>query len=325
MAISAYGDLSSYNVSAFTGEGARLHETKFLKDVIHKVQEEEDRLRGMFKEKSGAGSEAVRFNFLDKAADPSERTQRFATVFPGSNYGSSVDGDITPSTYNFSERWCHHKIYQDVKYCKKDEDVLSMLNIKSELAASIHKAFNRNRSSVCLNALIGTVYTGAQHSPTAVTLPATQIVDSADLGFTFDKLRQGKYKLDYHDVPDDNRHCFYTAEQLYNAYSILEMTSRDYGAATDLINGKTTQFLGIQMHRVSKDVLPKTGTDRHVILCHGDALGKVVWTGDSNQSIRITQPDVILFDYQITAWEAFNAIRLQEELVVRIDCKENLS
>lgn len=329
MSEGALGGVPAYQQTPFSGESARLNEIKFLGNVMHLVQQKEDQTRGMFPSMPGGKSEMVRFEFL-APHEAQEMTEPYPVVFPGSDYGSSVTGDITPSKGVFSERWVFIRRIFDLMFSRKDSDVLSQIDVNGSLSKSMAYALNRKRASILLEAAIGNVYTGPQNNLSIVAFPDSQIIQAADQGLTYDKLVEAKFRMDdSDDIPDEDRYAFVTAEQIQNCYNMMEIKHRDYNAMQDLVNGKVSKFLGFEFKRVSKSVLPKTdhgdGTyTRKCIFCHKDGIGRVVWD-ESMTDAKIEQLAHLLYNYQLFATEAYNCIRLQEEFVVEVDCKEVLT
>lgn len=324
MAGSAWGGLPSYEVAPHAGASERLNVIKFDENVRHLVQEKEDKLAGMIDERNGKPGEAFRFNFTGEGS-VQELDNPYDMVFPGTNYGSSVSGDITPGTHDFSERWCFPKIIGEPVFCRGEEDIESAIGIKGALTQRMAYAFMRKRTSIALNAAVGTAHTGEIHDTlTEVTLPDHQKIDANDKGLTYEKILEAKFILDYWDVDPEDRVFFHSAEQLMNALQMIEVKNKDYDALKDLANGKVNRFLDFEFRRVSKSVLPQDANDdtiRQCVAWQKMGMGRVVWRESSGADI-VRSPYHLTPVDMIKRWEKYNAVRLEEKRVVQIDCKE---
>ena len=164
-----------------------------------------------------------------------------------------------------------------------------------------------------------------------MTLPATQIIDAdCETKFTFDKLRQIKRLFDANDVPAEGRYVVLSAYQLDDLLSETKVTSADYASAKALVRGELDNFMGfkfVQLNAKKSDgslILPevvasekKIGRSCLAFHCDGVKLG-------IGQDIvgKITERDDKCFATQVYYEMSIGATRMQEELVVRVNCKE---
>lgn len=323
----AYGNttintgLPDVAIGAYSGDTPLIYTPRFERGIIHVYQAARDVLNGRVMEKTGRGSEKVRFEYMGKSTAKT-RTARPMVLVP---YGSSATGDATTSQHNLDLRWCFPQIYYEDRSPSRLDDVYGMTDIKSPTMKSIVMALIRKQNQIVFNAAIGTVYTGPEGNFTSVPLPAAQIVNADGVGMTTGKVRLAKYKMDYAEAPMEDRYLFYAPEQLDNMLAFTEIGSSDYNNVKALVDGVFDKWLGFQWVPVSPDVLPKTGTGgdtiRHAVAWQKEAVGRCFW--DTGTTIAQQIPHWAM-DWLLYREEQVGGTRMHEGGVVRIDCAEVL-
>ena len=194
-------------------------------------------------------------------------------------------------------------------------------------------AMGRAMDEAIVEAALGTAYTG-ETGATEVVLPASQIVDAACASkFTFDKLREVKRLFDKNDAPSEGRYIVLSAQQLDDLLSETKVTSADYAAAKALVRGEIEEFMGFKFVQLNAKkangslILP-------TVMSTGDSPAAVgrsclafqsegVKLGIGEDIVgKITERDDKCFATQVYYEMAIGATRMQEELVVKINCKE---
>lgn len=211
-----------------------------------------------------------------------------------------------------------------------DDKVRMLIDPTNDYANAAAWAMGRAMDAAIVGAALGTAYTG-ETGATAVALPASQIID-ADCAskFTFDKLRQVKRMFDMNDAPSEGRFIVLSAQQLDDLLSETKVTSADYASAKALVRGELDTFMGftfIQLNAknasnelilpdvVSEDIV--VGRSCIAFQAEGIKLG-------IGQDIvgKITERDDKCFATQVYYEMSIGAVRMQEELVIKINCKE---
>ena len=211
-----------------------------------------------------------------------------------------------------------------------DDKVRMLIDPTSDYANAAAWAMGRAIDEAIVNAALGTAHTG-ETGAIEVTLPTTQIIDSTcTSSFTFDKLREVKRLFDQCDAPSEGRVIVLSAKQLDDLLSETKVTSSDYASAKALVRGEIDTFMGfkfIQLNAKKSDgnlILPDVMNDdtkigRSCLAFQYDG----VKLGIGQDIVgKITQRDDKCFATQVYYEMSIGAVRMQEELIVQINCKE---
>lgn len=211
-----------------------------------------------------------------------------------------------------------------------DDKVRMLIDPASDYANAAAWAMGRAMDQAIVEAALGTAYTGETGS-VGVELPASQVIDAeCETGFTFDKLRQIKRIFDACDAPFEGRFIVLSATQLDNLLSETKVTSADYASAKALVRGELDTFMGfkfIQLNAKKSDgglILPdvmssETKIGRSCLAFQSDG----VKLGIGQDIVgKITERDDKCFATQVYYEMSIGATRMQEDLVVRVNCKE---
>lgn len=207
-----------------------------------------------------------------------------------------------------------------------DDKVKLLIDPTSEYANAAAWAMGRAIDEVIVDAAFGTAYAG-ETGTEAVSFDSNMIVDSSGTnGFTFDKLREVKRLFDAKDVPTEGRIIVLTAYQLDDLLSETKVTSSDYASAKALVQGELDTFMGfkfVQLNGKRGDgslIIPKTSTSRHCLAFQTD--GIKLGIGEDVVG-KISERDDKNYATQVYYEMAIGAVRMQEEMVVKINCKES--
>lgn len=211
-----------------------------------------------------------------------------------------------------------------------DDKVRMLIDPASDYANAAAWAMGRAIDEAIVTAAFGTAYTG-ETGATSVALPSSQIVDgNCASKFTFDKLREVKRMFDACDAPAEGRVIVLSARQLDDLLSETKVTSADYASAKALVQGELDTFMGFKFVQLNakdangKLILPDVSSNDTVIgrSCLAfQADGIKLGIGQDIVG-KITERDDKCFATQVYYEMAIGAVRMQEELVVKINCKE---
>ena len=215
-----------------------------------------------------------------------------------------------------------------------DDKVKMLKDPTSDYANAAAWAMGRATDAAIVEAALGTAYTG-ETGATSVDLPSSQVIDAAcSSKFTFDKLREVKRLFDASDAPMEGRYIVLTATQLDDLLSETKVTSSDFASAKALVRGELDTFMGfkfIQLNAKKADnslILPAVTSTGDTT---GDVIGRSCLAFQTDgirlgigQDVvgRITERDDKCFATQVYYETSIGATRMQEELVVQINCKE---
>lgn len=211
-----------------------------------------------------------------------------------------------------------------------DDKVRMLIDPTSDYANAAAWAMGRAIDEAIVTAAFGTAYTG-ETGATSVTLPDTQVIDgSCTTKFTFDKLREVKRMFDQCDAPSEGRVIVLSAQQLDDLLSETKVTSADYASAKALVRGELDTFMGFKFVQLNAKnsagslILPdvmssETKVGRSCLAFQADGIKLGI-----GQDIvgKITERDDKCFATQVYYEMSIGAVRMQEELVVKINCKE---
>ena len=211
-----------------------------------------------------------------------------------------------------------------------DDKVRMLIDPTSDYANAAAWAMGRAIDEAIVTAAFGTAYTG-ETGATSVALPATQVIDSACASkFTFDKLREVKRMFDKCDAPSEGRVIVLSAQQLDDLLSETKVTSADYASAKALVQGELDTFMGFKFVQLNAKngngdlILPDVTSNNTVIgrSCLAFQTDGIKLGIGEDIIGKITERDDKCFATQVYYEMAIGAVRMQEDLVVKINCKE---
>lgn len=205
----------------------------------------------------------------------------------------------------------------------------------SSIAKNHSFAAQRQMDIICLAALGGTRYIGAQGTTAQVlpttggvtgtgqTIPVTYGSGGANSGLQLAKLTQASYVLDQNEIDEEGRYFVYAAKQLNNLLTnVDQVNSVLYNDVRALRAGRIQDFMGFMFRRTQLTPFASGSTTiRNCYAWHKDglALGK----GQDVQSTidRLPQQSNAI---QVYTCLLMDASRVQDEAVVQVACDESV-
>ena len=213
-------------------------------------------------------------------------------------------------------------------------DVWDRVRVKIDAGSAYRQAqdmaVKRRYDRSVIAAMDASALTGKEGA-TSVALPATQILqttatDAANSGgsatnLTPAKVRRAQFLLDSANVPDDDglRYFIAGASQKQHLLRVAQVGSEDYVNIKALVEGKITRWLGFNWIWFGSGMLNKSGnvTDCFAYHKYGVQVGYVM--GDANVAVLPERWDAV----QVKAKLTMGVTRLQEEMVVKVQCDES--
>ena len=223
---------------------------------------------------------------------------------------------LTLETYNWAD------------LIDNDDKVRTLIDPTSEYANAAAWAMGRAIDEAIVEAALGSADTG-ETGGDKIALPDGQKILHGSSGFTFDKLREIKRVMDARDAPSEDRYIVLTATQLDNLLSETKVTSADYASAKALVRGELDTFMGfrfVQLNAKKSDgtlILPSfTDSAKTVRKCLAFQKSGVKLGIGQDMFGKITERDDKCFATQVYYEMSIGATRMQEELVVEVQCQE---
>lgn len=245
------------------------------------------------------------------------------------------NGPTVPNNETYDKRWLRLQPFESVTHFDEwDDQLLGQVVLPtSETVRSHAMAFNRKCDELIIDALGGTVYTGATGT-TAQTLDSTSVaVDYKDLtstsgggtdyNLTIQKLVRARQILEEAEAFDprygDQLCVAVSANQIAGLLSdAIEVQSSDFSAIKALYDGQIDTYAGFKFIRT--ELLDySSGTVRQ---CFAWVKSGIVLGFGNERSVRMAIRDDLSETLQIRSKMLLGTTRLQEEKVVSILCEE---
>ena len=226
-------------------------------------------------------------------------------------------------------RWVSHVPYDWADLIDKPDIVNIITDPSSAYAVNAAWALGRTKDRAIIAAATGTARAGQKAEktvafPAATHRLAVNYVESgaaADSGLTVGKLRAALEILDGGDIDDmEEKFVAFTSRQRQDLLRTTEVTNADYNTVKALVNGQINQFLGFTFKRVSKGLMPKTGTTRSVLAW---ARSGIVLATAQDITTRVDERPDKNYSTQVYASQDLGAVRMEETHVVEILCQES--
>ncbi len=275
---------------------------QFGRNVFQSVQQDGSKLRGTVREQDVTG-DYFSADILE-ATTMALKTTRHAP---------------TPLTDAEHEvRWGAMLDYDRAVPIDKEDKLKMLLDPMSDYVSTLRKAAGRQFDDTIIAAFFADAVT-AKDKGSTVSYDANMTIANASLGMTLAKVRAAKYELDSRDVPAEGRFIAHHAEQLYDLLGDTTLTSIDYNTVKALINGEVDTFLGFKFIMTTRCTV--TTLVRHCPYWHRDGLSLGV---GQNPESKVDQRTDLSYLWQAYISMSVGAVRLQEEMVGKIDCLEAL-
>ena len=203
----------------------------------------------------------------------------------------------------------------------REDKLRLIISPESEYAIAGANALGRSKDDLIIAAMGGLATIG---DGTTVALPAGQkIANDAvgpSTGLSLEKVLAGIQILNAAEVPDEDRYITYGSEQLTDVLNLVEFTSADYSTVRTLMAGQVATFLGLTWIR-SERLIETTGTPntRACYMWYKQSVGIAI---NEDMFARIAERADKSFAWQVYCRMTMNAVRIEEEGVVEIECAE---
>jgi len=247
------------------------------------------------------------------------------------------NGPTVPNNETYDKRWLRLQPFESVTHFDEwDDQLLGQVVLPtSETVRSHAMAFNRKCDELIIDALGGTVYTGATGT-TAQTLDSTAVaVDYKDLtstsgggtdyNLTIQKLVRARQILEEAEAFDprygDQLCIAVSANQIAGLLSdAIEVQSSDFSAIKALYDGQIDTYAGFKFIRT--ELLDSSTEGVAARDCFAWVKSGIVLGFGNERSVRMAIRDDLSETLQIRSKMLLGTTRLQEEKVVRIRCVE---
>lgn len=276
------------------------HVEQFKANVIHLASQNMSRLRRTVMEESITGKT---HNF--------ERVAGVAAIKKLSRHATTPILDVP-----HSRRKVNLEDYQWGDVIDAEDKIRMLISPESAYAREGAAAMARAIDDAIIAAALGNALDG---DSAAVALPAGQLIAAGAAGLTLAKIRSAKEILDENEAdPSETRYLVVAGAQVNNLLAAVESNQSDYWAVKAIVEGKTDQFYGFTVIRSQR--LALSGGTRSCIAYTDRALGLAV---GRDVVTRIAERSDLSFATQIYLAMSLGATRVQDELVVKIDCTES--
>lgn len=290
--------------------------SKFIDAVHMRVEAMGNRLSNFVTRQTASPGEIM---FFERLAG-SEMTQRVGRHGP------------TPVSSNeWDRRACIPTDWEDGKLVDTVDEARLLINPKGPLSEKLAYSMGRVIDTTIINAALGVSLSG-KGGTVPVTLPAGQILrgnatdvtdgnNNSGTNLTMPKLRRARLKFLEIDAVEDTEeiHLAVTASQLMHLLRSTKATSSDFSPVLALYQGKIDSYAGFRFHRTQLlPVIPATSTRT----CFAWVQRGLVMCDLMAPNIRVSERNDLRHSWQIYGTLSLGAVRLEEELVVQIDCDE---
>lgn len=277
---------------------------EFSTNWIHRVQQTKGRLDGYVEDESFEG-ERKRFDRIG-AQHSRRRTER--------------KGPTNLSDPGLDSRWAYRQSFDLGNLLDKDDaqNLGRLVLPTSDYVKSHTNAYHRDADDIAWQAAMNDAMTGELGS-IASPLPSGQkiAVGSTPTGLTIAKLIAANEILEDADLEDDQpRVLCVTARQITDLLNSPEIQNADFNTVRALAAGQVDTFMGFKFVKIRR--LKKTSTTRHCVGWVKGAVKRIKGTMLSDVSIR---KDLSMSTQIYSAWN-LGAVRIYDEGVIQIDCKE---
>lgn len=228
-------------------------------------------------------------------------------------------GDTPLNDIPHSRRWVYPKTFDYANLLDHKDQVKLLIDPKGPYVTR-HAGVMGRRMDDTIIAALGGAATQGKNAETTVALPANQKIAVGGVGLTVEKLRQAKVILDEQDVPEDQeRFLIYNPKQMDDLLGDDRLTSSDFNTVKALVRGEINSYMGFTFVKSNRLKVDGSG-DRllYAYLRSGVKMG----VNQSPMSKATERPDK-RYSWQLYTWGEWDAVRMEDELVVEIACAEN--
>ena len=174
-------------------------------------------------------------------------------------------------------------------------------------------ALGRVADDLIIAAALGDALAGKTGDQT-VPLPAGQVIPVGGANLTVDKLRDTQELFDQNEVDEEDRFFAFTAAGRKSLLAQTEITSSDFNTDKALVDGQINTFMGFNFIRTER--LPKVGNIHSSVAWQRNA---ITFSVAQDIMTRIDERPDKNYSIQVYSDASFNAVRMEEEGVIRVD------
>lgn len=251
--------------------------------------------------------------------------------------------DVTFQDTPHSRRRVTTEDYFYADLVDKEDKLRIIMNPESEYAQAAKMSLGREMDDVIVDAALGLAYTGKEGGSTAALENKHKVAcfdgaTTTGVGLNIESLRAIKKKFFQNEVEEGDLYFAISAEQLDNMLGDDKIINSDYAVVKALVQGDIDSYMGFKFIRLERlpltdaaitydvtngSVGAGTGTlpagARRVFAWKRDGL--LLSTANSVKA-RITERPDKHYAHQVYAEMAIGAVRMEEEKVVEVFCKE---
>lgn len=234
------------------------------------------------------------------------------------NQVTSRHGDTPLNSTPHTRRWGFISDYDVADLIDKPDKAKLLIDPTSGYVMRHAGAMGRGMDDAIITAATGTAATGHTGTGTA-SLSGNQVIADGSVGLTIDKLMQAKQVLDQNEVEEFYpRFWACSAKQIRDLLNDDKITSADFNVVQALVQGKVDTFLGFKFIRTERLASPSTNIRRN--FCWAQP-GLVLGVQAEPSSAVDVRPDKRRSQQVYTAG-SWGAVRVEDEMVVQVDCSE---
>ncbi len=277
------------------------------------LQQKGSKLRGSVMSGSHVGKQASPVDQIGAIA-ATRVTSRFAAM-----------GRVDAPT---DRRWVFPQDYDLPQLIDSFDKLRLLTDPASSYVQNSTYAMGRAMDDEIIAAFFADAKTGETGSTTTSFATSTQTVGVSTGGTTSNlnvaKLRAGKKILMANEVDLDNDpiYCIISADEHDSLLNEIQVVSTDFNTKPVLVDGKVTQFLGINFihcERLQTGTDDASGTSTMVPMYARSGMYLGMWDDISTDISQ--RKDLQGLPWQAYAYGTFGATRLEEKKVVRIWCR----
>ena len=235
--------------------------------------------------------------------------------------------DIVASSPEHQRRGAIVKTFYDALYIDNDDQLRSLVDIKSGYAKQMAMSAMRKLDKVVAEAAIGDILTGKNFTTTTGFAADGVDVITAGSGLTYDKLREVKQTLNEKSVGlyGEQIYVAITDVQASTLFDEIEVISSDYNRGEAARTGMLPQVLGMNLivfpsaPVTGESIINKVSTVRECFAFAADGL-KLGMLSDFN--VRYARREDKVDTNQLVITSRYAALRTEGARVVKINVTE---
>lgn len=274
---------------------------QFKSNVIHLAEQQGSRLRGTVQEESVVG-EKHNFERVGNVAVSAKTTRHTDTPVLDVPHSRRV---LSMSDYHWAD------------LVDQEDKIRMLISPESAYARAGANAMGQKMDDLVIAAATGNSVDGGGSN---VALPTGQkITETGTDGLTLAKILSAKEILDGADVdPSEDRFLVIGSKQVTDLLNTTQVTSADYNTVRALATGDIDTYAGFKIIRSER--LAVASSKRTCLAYTRSGMGLGV---GANVTTKIDERADKSYAVQVYLAMTLGALRVEEEKVVSIECKES--